>query len=71
MEFFKAFFLVLLFAAAPFGLSWLFEQQTSMFEGLGMSIAYDMFIAIVASTAYAVAFVWMTILVMIGLEEGS
>lgn len=60
MEFFKAFFMVSLFAASPFGISWLFEQpSTNMFVGIGAFIAYG------------IAFMWMTVLVMIGLEEGS
>ena len=58
MEFFKAFFLVLLFAVAPFGLSWLVENPDT-----------NMFVAIGAGVAYVVGFCYVTILVAIGLDE--
>lgn len=58
MEFFKAFFLVLLFAVSPFGIVWLVEQTDT-----------NMFVALGASIAYLVAFCWVTILVGIGIGE--
>lgn len=58
MEFFKAFFLVLLFSLCPSGIIWLVEQPDT-----------NMFVALGACLAYLVAFSYATVLVGIGIGE--
>ena len=58
MEFFKAFFLVLLFAVSSHGIRWLVEQPNT-----------NMFVALGACLAYLVAFGYGTVLVALGIGE--
>lgn len=61
MEFFKALFLMVLLAVSPYGIYWFVEAQSdpNMFVAMGMSLVYF------------VAFIYMTILVGVGLVEES